>query len=190
VGGIVARVSFVLVLVSPATASAQSEAQIMVGVRQYDTVTRIRKEPDPYATLRRTEGAWSVQRTVGETLASGRFTTLCWKLRRFFACEQVAGDSSRSLRIFVPDSIAGNRYFYRTREIEESRETSDGWTRLEIAGDTWIYYDDPRGARNGLAWRTINEFSNDNTIRFERQHSTDGTTWETESAGVERRIKR
>jgi hypothetical protein len=96
-----------------------------------------RATDDPYAALQLYDGVWKVKPDVGTPT---RVENHCRVTGMFYVCEQVAGDKTQALVVFMPTGpgTADGEQTYRTQAMGNSADASSGWNRLTISGRRWI----------------------------------------------------
>ena len=147
-----------------------------------------RATDDPYAALQLYDGVWKVKPDVGTPT---RVENHCRVTGMFYVCEQVAGDKTQALVVFMPTGpgTADGEQTYRTQAMGNSADASSGWNRLTISGRRWIYEPEDVPAGQKELERLVNVFIDDDHIHFEVQHSTDGGPWTRKTSGNEERIR-
>ncbi|MEJ0045045.1 MAG: hypothetical protein WDN04_02005 [Rhodospirillales bacterium] len=146
-----------------------------------------RAADDPYAALQLYNGAWKVKPDTG---APSRVENRCKATGLFFVCEQVVGDKTQALVVFMPTGPgAEGEQTYRTQAMGTAADAGGGWSRLTISGRRWIYEPEDVPAGQKDLERMVNVFIDDDHIHFEVQRSTDGGPWTRKSSGNEERVK-
>jgi len=143
---------------------------------------------DPYAALKVYDGVWKVKPDAG---AETRVENHCRVTGMFFVCEQVAGDKTQALVVFMPTGpgAADGEQTYRTQAMGTAADAGGGWSRLTISGRRWIYEPEDVPAGQKDLERMVNVFIDDDHIHFEVQHSTDGGPWTRKTSGNEERVR-
>jgi hypothetical protein len=143
---------------------------------------------DPYSALRVYDGVWKVKPDAGnETRVENR----CRVTGTFFVCEQVAGDKTQALVVFMPTGpgAGDGEQTFRTQAMGIASDAGGGWSRLTISGRRWIYEPEDVPAGQKELERMVNVFIDDDHIHFEVQHSTDGGPWTRKTSGNEERVR-
>jgi len=140
---------------------------------------------DPYASLKRYDGDWTVISSDGKTT---QLENHCARTGLFFACEQVLNGKSAALVVFLPAGKTAEGQTYRTQALTADAHTPGPWFHLAIDGDRWVYAAGAERDKNHpLHQRTLNQFSGPDRIHFEVQTSKDGKAWTTTLSGDEQR---
>ncbi|HEY3936090.1 MAG TPA: hypothetical protein VGL97_01565 [Bryobacteraceae bacterium] len=137
-------------------------------------------EPDPYAPLWLTKGAWRISQP---NQAPYDLVNQCALAGKYFVCAQTTNGKAGSLLIFIPADKPGR--YYTQSVTPEGRGTRRG--DLEISGDRWIYTTTWDTGGKTIYYRTANVFTGKNRIHFEQAESTDNKEWVVKATGDETR---
>lgn len=142
---------------------------------------------DPYAPLRLYNGKWEL--VSGDKKGPKVIENHCGQTGLFFSCEQILDGKTAALVVFLPvtkTSSGGEEY--RTQVLTPDAKPAGEWNKLMIDGDRWLYTWESTENGKKTLWRNVNTFSGSDKIHFEIQSSPDGTSWQTQQQGDERRL--
>ena len=147
------------------------------------------ENPDPYEPLKLYDGAWQVKISMPEKKPD-HLVNHCARTGKFYSCEQEVNGETTALVIFLPQGKSGSGGLeYRTLAALPDASKPQDWGRLVIEGNTWTYSWTEKDGDKPVAARNVNVFKDKDHIHFELQRLAEGSSWKTEMAGDEERVK-
>jgi hypothetical protein len=137
-----------------------------------------------YQPLWAHQGAWLVAR-AGNGVKPYRLVNDCALVGIYFVCQQSVDGKPGGLLIVIPADSPG--HYYTQTIMPEGRAT--GRDDLEISGNQWTFTSRRLEYGKSKYYRTVNTFTDRNTIHFEQAQSTDGDHWTVTGSGDEARSK-
>jgi hypothetical protein len=138
---------------------------------------------DPvYAPLWLYQGTWTVKpKSLAADAKPDQLLNQCGLIGKYFACQQTVNGKVSAMIVFVPAETAGHYYTQAVMPL--------GWAggrgELAINGDHWEYRSKSEEAGKTTYYRTTNDFTGKDRIRFEISESADGEHWVLKNSGEE-----